>query len=193
MPYFLFTVMHWSRIDLPKASAPAIIAILVMLALLHVLENLLAGHEIGMRGLEIPFLDRRHRLHGAGEIDQRHLRLFRQRNDRHGAGRGRTRQQRVDLVLLDQPGREGARLVRVAGIVINDELDLLAVDAALGVDVGDIHFQRLLLGIAEERRAAGDRQHRADLDLGLRRDRASAASAAAAVIIFSGSLIAVLP
>ena len=102
-------------------------------------------------------------------------------------------EQRVDLVLLDQPRGEGARLIGVAGVVVDDELDLLAGDAALGVDVGDIHFQRLLLGIAEERGAAGDRQHRADLDLGLRRDRRSAASAAAAVIIFSGSLIAVLP
>ena len=27
MPYFWFTVMHWSRIDLPNASAPEIIAI----------------------------------------------------------------------------------------------------------------------------------------------------------------------
>ena len=31
MPYFLFTVMHWSRIDFPNASAPEIIAILVRL------------------------------------------------------------------------------------------------------------------------------------------------------------------
>ncbi len=64
-------------------------------------------------------------------------------------------EQRVDLVLLDQAGREGARLIGVAGIVIDDDFDLAAIDAALGVDVGDIHFQRLLLGIAEERRAAG--------------------------------------
>ena len=124
-----------------------------------------------MRRLEVPLLHRRHRLHRAREIDQRNARLFRERDDRHAAGRGRTREQRIDLVLLDQAGCESARLVRVRGVVIDHELDLLAADAALGVDVGDIHFQRLLLGIAEERGAAGGRQHRADLDLRLRKRR----------------------
>src|SRR5262249_12923840 len=39
------------------------------------------------------------------------------------------------------------------------------VDAALGVDLVDIDLERLLLGIAEERGRAGDREHRADPDL----------------------------
>jgi hypothetical protein len=37
-------------------------------------------------------------------------------------------------------------------------------DAALGVDVGDHHLQRLGLGGAEEGGRAGDGENRADLD-----------------------------
>src|ERR1043165_2382371 len=64
-------------------------------------------------------------------------------------------------------------LMSACAVVIDEQLHLLAVDAAFGVDLGHIHLQRLLLGIAEERGRAGDREHRADLDVGLRRRRRS--------------------
>ena len=137
-------------------------------ALLEILEDLLTRHQVGMRRLEDIGLGRRHGLHRAGEIDEGHLGFFRQRDDGHGGGGGRSGEQRIDAVLLDQAGAESARLVRIAGIVIDDQVDLLAVDATLGVDIGDVHFQRLLFRIAEERGGSGDRKHRADLDVGVR-------------------------
>src|SRR5262249_5735904 len=62
-------------------------------------------------------------------------------------------------------GREGARLVGVGAVVVGDDLQLLPVHAALGVERLDIEVEGALLRIAEERRRSGDRQHRADLDL----------------------------
>jgi hypothetical protein len=40
--------------------------------------------------------------------------------------------------------------VGVGAVVVCDELQLLAVHAALGVDVVDVNFERLFLGITQE-------------------------------------------
>ena len=70
-----------------------------------------------------------------------------------------------DLVLFDQAGGESARIVGVAAVVVNDQLQLLAVHAAFGVDFINIDFQRLLFWIAEKRRRSAYRQDGAYFDL----------------------------
>jgi hypothetical protein len=70
----------------------------------------------------------------------------------------------VDLIALDQPLGEVDRLLRIrAGIVVH-QLDLAPDDATVAVDLVDVHLQRLELGVAEERRGAGDGEEGADLD-----------------------------
>ena len=165
MPYFGATFTHWSRIDLPNASVPEISAILVSLrffrsskifsqAILSVCgvlnTHFFTGSTIGMPPAS--------EMKGICASSNSGIIAM------VVAGRGAA-DHRFDLVLLDQAGREGARLVGVAAVVIDDELDLLAVDAALLVDLVDIHFQRLLLGIAEEGGGSGHRQQGADLYL----------------------------
>ncbi len=55
-------------------------------------------------------------------------------------------QNRDDAVLLDELGRGGDRLRLVGGVVLDDDLDLLAVDAARVVDALDLELERVLLG-----------------------------------------------
>src|SRR5262245_45725394 len=86
-----------------------------------------------MRRLEVPLLDRRHCLDRAGEIDQWDFSVFRERDDRHGGRGGRAGEQGIDLVLLDQTGRKGAGLVGIAAVVVDEQLDRFAVDAALAL------------------------------------------------------------
>jgi len=120
-----------------------------------------------MRGLEDPVLDGIDDFDRAGERDERNFGVFGDRNDRHGrAGRGAA-DDGDDFVVLDEAGREGARLVRVAAVVIEDELQRFAVDAAGGIDFFHQHFKRLGFRVAEERGGAGCRYGGADLDLGL--------------------------
>ena len=77
---------------------------------------------------------------------------------------GRAADHGDDLVVLDEAGGEGARLVGIAAIVIDHQLDLLAVDAACRVDLVDIDPERLVLRLAKERGRSGRRENRADLD-----------------------------
>ena len=136
---------------------------------LHVLEDLLAGHAVGVRGLEHPLLDRVDDLDGAGERDERDLGVLGGRDDRHGGAGGGAADDRDDLVVLDQAGGEGARLVRVAAVVVERQRDLLAVDAAGGVQLLDQHPQGLRLRVAEEGGGAGLGDRGAEADLGARR------------------------
>jgi hypothetical protein len=69
-----------------------------------------------------------------------------------------------DLLLLDQLDRSRLGLGRIGRVVLDEELDLRAVHAAGRVDRRDLHLKRVLLGRAEARVRAGQRQHRTDLD-----------------------------
>jgi hypothetical protein len=76
-----------------------------------------------------------------------------------------------DFVVFDQTGCEGAGLVRVAVVVIEDKFDLLAVDAASRVDLLDQHLKRLCFRIAQKSGGAGRRNRCPDLDVGQGRRR----------------------
>ena len=64
---------------------------------------------------------------------------------------GRAADDDVDLVLLDQALGEGARLLGVAAVVVDDELELAAGTPPLALMLVDVQLERLLLGVAEER------------------------------------------
>ena len=83
------------------------------------------------------------------------------RHRRGGAGRA---DDRHDLVLLDQLARRGDGLGVVGGVVLDDELDRVAVDAAGVVDLLDLGLEHVLLGLAERRVRAGQGDDGADLD-----------------------------
>src|SRR5215211_1033834 len=112
-------------------------------------------------------------LDRAAERDEGDLRLLEHRDHRERGAGDRAADHGDYLVVLDEARREGAGLVGVGAVVIDDELELLAVDAALGVHLLDIHLDRLLLGLAEEGRRAGDGKHGADLEGVLRVRRLS--------------------
>ena len=146
---------HCLRIEAPKPSVPEIMPILVMPRAFMSSKIFCAGHAVGVRGLEHPLLDRVDDLDRAGERDERDFGVLGDRDDRHGGAGGGAADDRDDLVVLDEAGGEGARLVRVAAVVVEDELDLLAVDAAGGVHLLDEHLQGLRLRVAEEGGRAG--------------------------------------
>jgi hypothetical protein len=132
------------------------------LSLAQVGEDLLARHAVGVRRLEHP---RPHRLDDAdraGERDERRPRLLGERDRGHRRPRRRAADDDVDLVLLEQPLGERARLLGVAAVVVDDELDPAPVDSAGAVQPLGEHLERLLLGIAEERGRTGDREEGAD-------------------------------
>ncbi len=104
MPYFWFTVMHWSRIDLPNASAPEIIAILVRLRFFMSSKIFSQAIRSVCGVLKFHFFTGDTACTAPAKLISGMLRLFRERDDRHRAGCGRAREQRVDLVLLDQRG-----------------------------------------------------------------------------------------
>jgi hypothetical protein len=103
--------------------------------------------------------------------DERHLRFLEHWDHRHRRTRGRTADHGNDLVVFDQTGREGAGLVGVAAVVVDHQLDLLASHSASGVDLLDVHAQRLVFWLTQKRRRSRHRQHRSDLDRLLRESR----------------------
>ena len=119
-----------------------------------------------MRRLEHPFAHGLDDLDGTGKRDQRDLRLLEYRHHGQRCAGGGAADHRHDFVLLDEAGRESARCIGVGAVIVDDELQLLAVHAALGVDVIDVHLERFLFRIAEEGSRTGDRQHGAKFDLG---------------------------
>ena len=126
-------------------------------ALLQIGEDLLAGHLVRVRRLEHPLAHGLDDLDGAGERDQRDLRLL--EDGDHGKRRtgGGTADHGDDLILLDEAGGEGARRIGIGAVVVDDELQLLPVHATLGVDLVDVGFERLLFRVAQERSRPGDR------------------------------------
>ena len=87
----------------------------------------------------------------------------RPRTERH-VGRADLDDRRHDLVGLDQLGDERRRLVRVVGVVLGDERQLVPVDAAVGVDLGEVGVEALGDG-TEGRQRAGLGQRDADLEV----------------------------
>jgi hypothetical protein len=77
-------------------------------------------------------------------------------DDRHGRplGRGQGADQEVDVLLQDELARDAHGLVRVGLGVADQELDLAAEHAALGVELFHEHLGALGRGLAEEGRAA---------------------------------------
>ena len=71
---------------------------------------------------------------------------------------------RADLILRAQALGNVDRLLRVALGVVAEELDLLAEQAAVGVEIVNEHLDRLTLAGAEGRLVAGQRAHPAELD-----------------------------
>ena len=98
-------------------------------------EDLLAGHAVGMRRLERPLAHGLDDLNGAGQRNERDLGLFEHRHHRQRRTGGAAADHGVDLVFFHQAGGEGARVIGVAGVVIDDQLQLLPVHAAFGVDL----------------------------------------------------------
>ena len=68
------------------------------------------------------------------------------------------------MVLSDQLARRGDRLGVVGAVILDHEVDLLAVDAAGVVDLLDFHIERVLLRLAEGRIGPRERDDGADLD-----------------------------
>jgi hypothetical protein len=131
---------------------------------LEVFEDLLASHPVGVGRLEHVFAHGVDDLDAARERNERHLGVLEYGNHRHRRAGGRAAYHGDHPVILKQTRREGARLVGVAAVVVDDQFDLLAGDAARGVDLVDIQFQRLVLGVPQEGRGPRDRKHRSDLD-----------------------------
>ena len=74
-------------------------------------------------------------------------------------------------VLLDQPLGEGHRVLGAHAGVVGHELELMAGDAALLIELLDVELEGLPLGLAEERGRPGHREERADPDRVLGRRR----------------------
>ena len=134
-------------------------------ALLQVGKDFLARHLVRVRRLEHPLAHGLDDLDGAGKRDKRDLRFLEQGH--HGKRRAccGASDHGDDLVLLDQAGGKGARRVGVGAVVVHDQLQLLAVHAALGIDLVDVELERPLLRVAQKRGRTRNRQHRSDLDL----------------------------
>ena len=99
----------------------------------------------------------------AVEADERHAALLEERREVGGEGRER-RAHGEDLVLSDELLRRGARAVGVGGVVLGDEVDLAAVDAAGVVDVTEVRASGLLDRASERGESARQREDPADLD-----------------------------
>ena len=74
---------------------------------------------------------------GRPDAHERHLALVGERHDRHRHRRVEAAEQRRDLFALHQFARRDHALGRIALVVAHEQLDLLAEQAALGVDLVD--------------------------------------------------------
>ena len=93
---------------------------------------------------------------------QRHLVVGDERQQGGGARGAGGGDDRHDLVLFGElaSGGDGAR--RVIAVILGDQLDLAAADAALVVDRGDRDGQPVPHAAAEQRERAGERADIAD-------------------------------
>ena len=95
---------------------------------------------------------------------QQQAALLDERHERRGRHRRVGREQQIDLVDVDQLGVDRRRLRCTRLVVIDDEFDLAAEQAALGVDVVAPDLDAELRSLAAAREAAGLRHRHADLD-----------------------------
>ena len=107
---------------------------------------------------------------------QQQAALLDERHDRRGRHRRIGREQDIDLVDVDQLGVDRGRLGRARLVVIDDEFDLAAEQAAFGIDVVAPDLGAELRSLAAARETTGLRHRHADLDRRLLRrcDRALA-------------------
>ena len=169
MPYLPATFRHSPRIDLSKPPVPEISASFVSLRARMSAKIFSHAMRSVCGVLNTHFFAGSTMTDRTGERDERRLRLLGERDRRHGGTGGRAADDDVDLVLLDQPLGERARLLGVAAVVVDDELQLAAGNAAARVDALDVHLERLLLGVAQKRRGSGHGKKRADPDRLLRK------------------------
>ena len=98
---------------------------------------------------------------------QQHAALLDERHDRRRLHGGVGREQDVDLVDVEQLGVDRRAFGRARLVVIDEQLDLAAEQAALGVDVVAPDLDADQRGLAAGGKPAGLRHAHADLDRGL--------------------------
>ncbi len=111
---------------------------------------------------------------GRRRRDHRRLVLLRDLPACDRERRGDLADHRQHLVLRDEARDGGADLGRLALVVVADELDLLALDAAGGVDFLDGHGEPVVRGLAEGGFGAGHRAIFTDDDFVAGRELAAA-------------------
>jgi hypothetical protein len=108
-------------------------------------------------------------VHLEGEVaHQQQAALLDERHDWRGGNSAVRRDQQIDLVDVEQLGIDRRRQRRVRLVVVDDEVDLAAQQAALLVDVLDPHLQCEQRRLAAGAKRSGLRHAHADLDRPLR-------------------------
>ncbi len=103
---------------------------------------------------------------------QQQAALLDERHDRRGRHGRVGREQQIDLVDVDQLGVDRRRLRCARLVVIDDQFDLAAEQAALGIDIVAPDFDAEQRSLAAAGEAAGLRHRHADLDRRLLRQGA---------------------
>jgi hypothetical protein len=126
-------------------------------------------HHVALKGIdeadaEDVVADLRHLGVGGGVGDHRHLGRLRLFGHGHGVAAGHLAQDQEHVVLVDEAvGRLGS-LLGLALVVVDPDLDLLALHPAGGVHLADREVDRVPGGDAEGGLRAGERAHLAEQD-----------------------------
>jgi hypothetical protein len=99
-----------------------------------------------------------------GRGDLRDLVRVRDRRDGERAARGDLAEEDRDLVLYDEARRGDGGLLWLALVIVRLERELLALDAALRVRLGDRELDAVVRRLAERRLLAGERGDVTDQD-----------------------------
>jgi hypothetical protein len=111
-------------------------------------------------------------VHLEGEVaHQQQVALLDQRHDRRRRHGGVGREQQIDLVDVEQLGIDRGRLGCARLVIVDDQLDLAAEQAALLVDVVAPDLDADQRRLAAGGQTAGQRHAHADLDGSLLRHR----------------------
>ena len=138
MPYLGATFRHSPRIDLSKPPAPEISATLDSLRVCRSTKIFSQAMRSVCGVLNTHFLTGSTITTAPASEMNGTCACLDQRHRRHRGAGGRAADDDVDLVLLEQALGEGARLLGVAAVVVDDELQLAAEHAAVGVDALDV-------------------------------------------------------
>ena len=128
-------------------------------------KNLAGGVAVFLRRFEDVGRERVDDGFGGGAGHQQRFAAVSQRLDLHGFAAGARPDHREHLFFFNQLFRERHRFFRVALRIFHNQHDLIAIDAAVGVDLIHEHLRGLLLWSAQKRSWAGDGKNRADFDL----------------------------